>query len=587
MAHDPTYNLLHTRVRYDLDGLNSEASGWIAAEDADSFDVDWGTVFRIRARISESAGNGSNVTLKWQVNRESAGWVDVRLGTSATATSPVIAVPSPVLFDDGDTINTEFLTSGGGTFVNGEGDENSAISTSIDSEETEVETAFMFMFSYDGPAFNADEDSFEFRLVENDGTVFGGTDNTVTITLNTVDYYLGGTFAESPSKCFWVDDDGNAYALIETAESTPSLMIMKSEDGGRTWEEQDSGNGPTEVDMESIAGRLANNRIYIAHQNQGHEVFHHIFVVSTDGSSPDTWETIDESVQAGVALNANPQSVAIERRSDGDKILFYIRDNGSQDHAYYKIDTGGGWGGENTLDDEASHHCKGITTVMGEDDLIHIFYTMQETGVAGTLYHDSLDSGDSLSGRQEVDANVGTGNDDRWVMTSAIYWDDSGNEKIMVVYKDSDDLLYSVVVTNDGSPESRKAASDNTASADPGSTGSNQVTADLVVDGSDAYLHYANAADLDLYKTENPNNGSWITDVEELNNKTIHWIRSQAFTHNAGNGGDTVVGYIYDNGSDGGTGYIWYGELVIAAAPTTLPFVERTILQAVNRASTY
>jgi hypothetical protein len=49
MGHNPTYNLLHTRVRLDVDGLNSESSGWIAAEDADSFDVDWGVLARQQA----------------------------------------------------------------------------------------------------------------------------------------------------------------------------------------------------------------------------------------------------------------------------------------------------------------------------------------------------------------------------------------------------------------------------------------------------------------------------------------------------------------------------------------------------------
>jgi hypothetical protein len=564
MAHDPVYNLLHTRVRADLDGLNSEASGWIAAEDADNFDVDWGTIVRIRARVSETAGYGGNKTLKWQVNRESGGFVDVGTG-NGDSTSPGIAVVSNQ-FDDTDTINTQYLTSGGGSFVNGEGDEDSSISTSIDSEETEFETAFMIMFPFDGPTFNADGDSLEFRLVENDGTVFSGTDNTVTITVNDPgNNYLGGTYSETPGHVIWADGNKNIYALIETAETDPNLMMMKSTDGGTNWTEQDGTNRPTQVDMEAVSGILENDRIYIAHSDQGDDIYHHVFVVSTDGSNPDTWETTDEAVTTGITLNQNPQIAAIERRSDGDKIIFYLRNNGSYDHAYYKIDSGAGWGSEQTLDTEASHHCKGLTTVRGASDLIHIFYNMNDLTDAA-VYHNSLNSSDTLSGREVIDSTIAWHTKHRWNFTTPVYWDDGGDEMIMIVYKDTDDYLYSVVVENDASPDARKAASDNTVLADPGTTDSQQTVADLSLDGSDIYLHYADLTTSDLFRDKNSNNGSWGTDVEEQDALNITWLRTTIFTHSAGNGGAKVVGQLYDNGSDGGTGYIFYREYEIAAA---------------------
>ena len=182
----PVYNLLHTQVRYDLDGLNSEASGWIAGEDADNFDVDWGMVFRIRARISESGGNGASQNFKWQFNKNTAGWVDVNPHDHAVSTAVVAMLNEN--FADNDVVSTQYLTSGGGSFINGEGDDNNDFNSSIDAEETEIETSFMFMNYYDSGNGNSDGDSFEFRIVESDDTVFTGVDNTVTITLNARDY---------------------------------------------------------------------------------------------------------------------------------------------------------------------------------------------------------------------------------------------------------------------------------------------------------------------------------------------------------------------------------------------------------------
>jgi hypothetical protein len=570
MGHNPTYNLLHTRVRLDVDGLNSESSGWIAAEDADSFDVDWGVKVRIRARFSETAGNGSNNTFKWQVSRESGSFVDVTDAIYPNAATPVIVVPSDI-FTDGDSITTQYLTSGGGTFINGEGDSDNSISSTVDSQETEIETCFMIMnpFGAEGATGNnSDGDTLEFRLVENDGTVFGGTENTVIIIVNdTNDGYIGGTYAETPGHLFFVDGDKNMYCVHEISAGDPLIAVSKSTNGGDNWTIQDQANGPTtSKDLEAFDAILANDRIYMAQQNTGDDVYHHVFVVSTDGTSPDTWETVDEAVTTGITMNSNPQSVAIGRRSDGDLIIFYVKDNGSVDQGYYKIDSGSGWGSEQTLDAESGYWVKGIAGIMGESDLFHVFYKMAN-GTLGPIYHRSLNSSDTLSGREAIDTDAGGSTDDRFFMTNPVYWDDGGDEIIMVCYYDAaDSKIYSVVVTNDGTPETRKAASDNTAAYQPGNTGSDQVVADLSIDGSDAFLHYANAADLDLYRDLASNDGGWGTDVEELDATTIHWIRTHVFTHSAGNGGAKVVGQVYDKGSDGETGYIWYREYEIPSA---------------------
>jgi hypothetical protein len=437
--------MLHTRVRYDLDGLNSQASGWIAAEDADNFDVNWGTVFRIRARLTETDGTGGANTFKWQFNRNSTGYVDVNAHDHVTTITSVIAVPSEN-FTDADAISTQYLTSGGGSFVNGTGDTNNSISSSINNQETEVETAFMFMNYYDGGNKNSDSDSFEFRLVEGDSTVFTGTVNTVTITLNTIDYYIGSCYPETVGRNLICDTDGNLYTLMDLTEADPQICMFKSADGGKTWIVQDYANRPVPIDAEASDLLLVGDEIHIAYQERGDDIHYFTFNVSTHSTNPDEWG-LEQEPTPGVSKNDNPQTVAVELFDNGDKVIFYMANNSTIDSGYYKVDTGGGWGSQLTLDAEASHFFKGVTTVKDTNNVVHIFYKMLQDATEGVLYHKSLTQAGTLSGREVVDSTTGSTitNQEHWFVMAAppVAWQDASNHEVMLVYRDTDNNLYS------------------------------------------------------------------------------------------------------------------------------------------------
>lgn len=562
MAHDPSAFIQeYFQIRSgDTVVLNAD-TGWAAGENNNAT-IGTGLEFRIRFKVRETAAGSDTTGFKLQVNRNSGGWVDVDVLGGATGPAAQAVVSSQ--FADGDATSTELLTSTT-TYVNGEGlEDNTSASYTLTSEETELEWCLMIMGFHDGPTQNVASNTLDFRVVEADGTAFTGTYANPTITVSETAGYIGGTFAETPNRTIWADGNKNIYALVETAESDPKLLMVKSTDGGDTFREMDGANRPTNEDMESIDGVLINDRIYIAHQESGDDVYHHVFRVSTHSPNPDTWETTDEAVTTGITMNTNPQSVAIGRRSDGDLVILYIKDNGSVDHGYYKIDSGAGWGSEQTLDAEGSHYVKGITSVMGASDKLHIFYRLVEGGVSGEVYHRSLDSSDTLSDREAVDTEAGASEGTRFVMAAPpVYWDDGGSEKIMILYRDEDDqLLYSAVITNDGSPEARKQVSAATVADDLGF--SDQTIAAVAIDGTNVYALWSDLSTLDLFRDVASNDGGWGTDAEELDDKTVHWVRSTAFTHSVGNGGSRVLGYIYDNGSAGGTGRIFYGESVIA-----------------------
>jgi len=180
------------------------------------------------------------------------------------------------------------------------------------------------------------------------------------------------------------------------------------------------------------------------------------------------------------------------------------------------------------------------------------------------VYHKSLDSGDTLSASELVHNDVGIGGSDRAkIGIQPVYWDESGNEKIMgIVHDESDNYGYSSIITNDGAPAAVVQATDNDVDYN---MGGGSLAIPLVTDsvGSTVYCIYGSRTDGDLWLAIY-SGGSWGTDAKQQTTIQIDWVCGTIFTHSSGNGGATVFGYVYDNDSNGGTGQIWYDEYVIA-----------------------
>jgi hypothetical protein len=564
-VNPPVYVQTAFRIRRtDNEGLNTAFDAGDPAENTNAT-IDAGVRFRVRFEVDETAGEGVNVTYKIQYNKNTTGWNDMRAIDDAGGTEP-IEVTWSSQYADGDA-TTDLLTTAASTFEAGVGVEGNITSNTVspDATHTELEYCIMMHGVYQNNAQNSDGDTFELRLIESDDTVFSSYTNP-TITLNMPTGFMGGSYVETPGRIGpWRDGNGNLYVVLESSPGNRRLVVVKSTDGGDNWTIQDGANAPTETDIEAADSVQVGDTIHIAVQT-GSDVTYHTFRTSDHATNPDTWGITDDAVASSLTAPSN-QIVALEVRSDGDVVVFYTHAGGANTSLYYKIDPGGGgggWGSEQTADAESSFDCTGVVAIRGESDKIHIFYKM--LGASGPIYHRSLSSADSLSGRETVDSDTGTTSpDDRVALCEAVYWDNSGVEEIMVVYKDADDKLYSVVVSDDGTPDSAKAASDNTVRFDQ--IGSDQPCATLCNNDSTAYIFYSDNASADIFRDEAENDGGWGTDVEEQDAVQCQWIRAMSFTHSAGNGGATVVGYVWDFGgiaSAGETGQIRYDEFVIS-----------------------
>lgn len=554
----------HVRVRYDLDSLNSESSGWIGALDA-NVEVDAEKVFRIRFEVEEINSLGKTATLKLQYRKNGGSWADLTyqpFDYTATAV-PDCHITATSLYVDGDA-TTNLLSGSSKTFVAGSGQEDNTLpSLTLNNQHTEYEFALVFHKFYDGPAHNADGTTFEFRLVESSGTVLGGTYVIPVITMNHPPGLIGGCFTESPGKIMAVDDNGNIYVVLEPTHNTPYnlMMMVKSEDGGDTWAEVDGANRPTSDDLEAVDIRLVGDVIHIIHHSSTTVVYHQ-FAVSTHSTNPDEWLVTDQSVATGVTYDE--QFAALEVFDDG-RVLAMWTNIVTLQGIYYKIrSTGGTWGSVGELDATASVMFSGMQCIRRVNtDIVDVFY-LDYTN-RDIYYVPFLGSTELPGSRSLITADSMAANDDS-AFTTAVAWLDGSNDKSMLAYvKATDTKMYSKIVT-DGTPGSEQAASDNVVQVDVG--GSRQAVADIANDGSTVYLLYSDGPTDDLWMDSNANGAGWGTDSEIEDGVYCNWVRSLVFTHSAGNGGAKVLGYVIHYDTFGGTGPTYYGEIELSSSST-------------------
>ena len=573
-----TFQQSHVRIRTgDVYGLNVN-DGWEGVLDAD-VTIDAEVIFRWRCEVEEIISSAKTATLKFKYKKNAGPWTDLAYypRSDLAEDHPPIFITDSGQYTDNDA-TTNVLAGSATAFVAGTGEENNTLnSLTLDNEHTEYEVALLIHTFYDAAGQNVDGDTFQIRMVESDDTVLGGVYVTPIITLNVPARLIGGCMVESPARIGpFCDSNGNLYFVIEASEAEPAgniFLMIKSDDGGDSWEEMDGSNRPSSLDLESVDVQQVTDTLHsLQQQGSGydHAVVYHKFRMSDHGTNPDTWELTDQSVDASPG-SSDDQGAAIAVRSDGTVVGFYCGHDGTDERIYYKIRSAGGtWGSINNLDDTATTSFQFVVCVVGESDNIHIFYHDQDNY---DIYHKMLTSGDSLGAREVVHDNTKTGGAFQWAMTEAVYWDDAGSEKIMVIiHSDADNDIDSYVVTDNGSPEGQKAVSDGPNVAF-NQGGSKQPVASLSVDAAakTTYALWAEVVTYDLWRDEAVNDGGWGADVEELDGKSVDWVRGRVFTHSAGNGGDKVLGYIYDNGSGGGTGYIWYGEYVITEGALRVP----------------
>ena len=395
----------------------------------------------------------------------------------------------------------------------------------------------------DGAVTNNEGDTFEFRMIDTEGTALGNEHNPA-LRLSIPLGHVGGTFVETPGRIGpWQASNGNLYFIMEPTETDNMFMMIKSTDNGRTWYEMDGANRPRTNDLESVDSRLLDNTIHIIHQVT-QSVRYHTFRTSDHPTHPDTWAIRDEL--AG-SVNAIAQNASMVVRSDGSIVAFYL---GTEKIHYSIRSPEGTWSQVKTLDLDLQPNQAGPQAVLGANDIIHLAYY----GTDGTIWYRRFLPDGTFTSRQQVATGAGTSRAEYGAVLPLLFI--PHKNEVVIIYRLLSGNLWERRIVNDAPPTDAVMVTDLRVVTD--AVDSHQAGADAAIDGETVYAIFIAESSRSILSTHD--NGGWQPPKLRVDNILGSWVRGNVYTRKDGM---RVYGYIYDAGSDGGTGMNRFSELVL------------------------
>ena len=402
----------------------------------------------------------------------------------------------------------------------------------------------------DGAVTNNQDDTFEFRMVDADGTA-PGTEHNPVLRLSIPPGHVGGTFVENPGRIGpWQASNGDLYFIIEPAETENVFMMIKSTDNGCTWREIDGTNRPGTNDLESVDSRLVSNTIHIIHQVT-QSARYHTFRTSDHPTHPDTWAIRDEV--AG-SVDAIAQTASMVIRSDGSIVAFYL----GQEKIHYSIRSPEGtWSQVRTLDSELQPNQAGPQAVLGTNDIIHLAYY----GVDGTIWYRRFLPNEILTPRQLLATGAGNSRAEYGAVLPLLY--NPHKDEVVIIYRLATGNLWERRIVNDAPPSDAVMVTDHKVVTD--AVDSQQAGVDAVIEGETVYALFIEESSRSIFSIHD--HGGWQHAKPQVSKILGSWVRGNVYTRKDG---VKVYGYIYDAGSDGGAGMNRFGELVLNGRESNL-----------------
>lgn len=393
----------------------------------------------------------------------------------------------------------------------------------------------------DEAAMNEAGDRFDYRLVDADGTpVPAGV--TASVTLTVPDGHLGGTFVETPMRLGpWQAADGTLYFIIEPAETWNRPMMVASTDGGRSWREIDGANRPWTGDLEGLATAFVDGRIHVLHQIS-EAVVYHAFDTADRVGGPGRWVIRDEPVATMPAPPTQVVDVAV--RADGALVTVYGAGTGLR----LRIRSADGdWGPETPIEEAADIVLSGPTMATGAGDVVHLAYTAGD----GSARYRRLESDGALGAPVRVTDDLATGDVDVGALLPLQIVDGT----VALVYRNTDGHLHERRLEEGGrwSEAVRVAPQVVVQNA----VDSDQVGADAIVDGDTLHVLFIDAATGHLMHVAG-DDGEWSAPDPVVIDANVQWVRGQVVETPDG---QHVYGFVFDAGSNGGSGMNRYAEL--------------------------
>lgn len=542
----PTDRQTAFRVRSDPAAELNADRGWAGGLNK-NVTVKSDAPFRIRFELEQSGEAAGERLFRLQYRRNGGAWMNVEVSDFPypEAATPRVGIVATDAYENGAPTR-DLLNGSSASFSEGAGLNLAAVTPawSVESRQSEWEWPLVIRRFADGAVTNEEDDTFEFRIADATGCPLGSYVNPV-LTLTIPPGHLGGTFVETPGRLGpWEASNGDLYFIMEPTETYNVLMVVKSSDGGRTWAEVDGANRPAADDLEGFATQLRGDTIHMLHQTSD-EVWHHSFRTSDHFASRDSWDIRDELVATPEEPPTQVASIAV--RSDDSIVGVY----GGPQKIHYKIrSTEGSWSSETVVDEGIPPNLSGPQVVPGNDDVVHFAYT----GSDGTAWYRRIATDGTLSPREQLGAGLGTTENDVGSILPLVYIPETNT--VVIIYRQATGTLWERRIVEHGPPTEPVQVSDR--SVVQNAVDSDQTGADAVADGATVHVLFIEAGTGNVYHTRTDDAGAWQRPTLQVDGIQGQWIRGMRLTRGRGT---PVYGYVYDAGSNGGSGMNRYGEL--------------------------
>ncbi len=534
------------RVRIDFDaGLNAE-EGW--ADNAGAATVWADRPFRLRFEVEASGPGG---VLGLEARRNGGAWSRVLARDFPypdEISTPPVSIVSPAAWVPG-TPTRDLLGTSAEPFSGGTGLGLDSLSGPVPAGQSEWEWAVVIRRWADGAEMMESDDRFDFRLVDSGGAPLAGI-SPIPVRLRIPDGHLGGTYPETPGRLGpWQSPDGRLWFPMEPAETFNVLMVMTSADGGRSWTEADGANRPVTDDLEGFATVYRGGIIHILHQISERAVYHSF---NTSGVSDESggWMARDEPV----AEHPEPpvQAASLEVLEDGTLVAVFA--SGNRIEIRTKA-PGGGWTPTDTLVGRSADGwiLSGPQTAVTPDDLVHLAWT-ETNGSEGVVHHGTMSGSGTVGGRQVLATGLAGAESDVGSIAPLVYL--PGAREVAVVFRRADGRLAERRVRPDGSVTPEAIITERTVTQN--AVDSDQVGADLVEFGGRLHLLFLDQETGSIFHTRSAEAGVWSAAEPVVEGIRGQWVRGRLVRKPDGR---TVYGFVYDAGSDGGSGMNRYAEV--------------------------
>lgn len=534
------------RVRATADaGLNAD-TGW-AGDLNENVTVPVEEPFRVRFELETATGSSETRRFRLQYRHNDGAWMNVqaREFPYPEETTPRVSIISTPAYDNGAEAS-DLLSGSTLPYAAGAGINLNELTPPIVGGGVQSEWEFPIVIRRfaDGPEITEDGDTIALRLADAGGCpISSGTIPQLTVSVPP--RLLAGTFVETPGRIGpWEASNGDLYFLMEPAETFNVLMVMKSADRGDTWQEVDAANRPATGDLEGFATDLSNGVIHMLHQTSD-EVLHHAFNTSDHPTNPDSWTIRDDTV----ATPAEPPSqvAALVVRSDGSMVGIY----GGPEKIHYSIRSANGtWGDEVVVDAEVPPGLSGPQAVLGADDVVHLAYT----GSDGTAWYRRIQSDGTLTPREQLATGLGTSENDAGSILPLVFIPETNT--VVVIYRLKTRKLWERRIVDHGAPTKPVQVSDR--DVVQSAVDSDQTGADAVSYGREVHVLFIEQGTGSVFHTYSDESGTWQPAALVVDDVEAQWIRGTVLTQGDG---EDVYGFVFDAGSQGGSGFNRYAEV--------------------------